>query len=198
MKSLIAPTIAAALVFTPVVAATKGAVLDTYADIAQASFGDSLTLARALDKSVAALTSEPSAENLQAAKTAWLAARVPYQQTEVFRFGNAIVDEWEGLVNAWPLDEGLIDYVDTKAYGGPTDENEYAAVNVIANSTFTVGGKTVDASTITAELIGEVLHEADEIESNVARGYHAIEFLLWMKSIKCCKLRSDIWSATAA
>ncbi|MEL6100891.1 MAG: imelysin family protein, partial [Pseudomonadota bacterium] len=36
--------------------------------------------------------------------------------TEVYRFGNAIVDDWEGKVNAWPLDEGLIDYVDA-SYG---------------------------------------------------------------------------------
>ena len=64
-----------------------------------------------------------------------LAARVPYQQTEVFRFGNAIVDDWEGKVNAWPLDEGLIDYVDA-SYGGPSDENAFAALNVIANPTF--------------------------------------------------------------
>ena len=42
---------------------------------------------------------------------AWRTARVPYQQSEVYRFGNAIVDDWEGRVNAWPLDEGLIDYV---------------------------------------------------------------------------------------
>ena len=62
---------------------------------------------------VETLIATPSAEALQAAKSArWLAARVPYQQTEVFRFGNAIVDDWEGKVNAWPLDEGLIDYVD--------------------------------------------------------------------------------------
>ena len=51
---------------------------------------------------------------------------MPYQQTEVFRFGNPIVDEWEGRVNAWPLDEGLIDYV-AACYGGGTDENPYAA-----------------------------------------------------------------------
>ena len=36
------------------------------------------------------------------------------QQTEAYRFGNAIVDDWEGKVNAWPLDEGLIDYVDAE------------------------------------------------------------------------------------
>ena len=92
-----------------------------------------------------ALIAAPSAEALQAARAAWLAARVPYQQTEVFRFGNPIVDEWEGKVNAWPLDEGLIDYVDA-GYGGATDENPYAALNVIANPSFTLSGGTVDAS----------------------------------------------------
>ena len=46
-----------------------------------------------------------------AARAAWVAARIPYMQTEAFRFGNKIVDDWEGKVNSWPLDEGLIDYV---------------------------------------------------------------------------------------
>ena len=113
-----------------------------------------------------------------AARTAWIAARVPYQQTEVFRFGNAIVDDWEGKVNAWPLDEGLIDYVDT-TYGGPTDENQFAALNVVANPTFTLSGEEIDATAITPELLADTLHEADEVEANVATGYHAIEFLLW-------------------
>ena len=103
---------------------------------------------------------------------------MPYQQTEVFRFGNPIVDEWEGKVNAWPLDEGLIDYVDA-GYGGATDENPYAALNVIANPSFTLSGGTVDAAEITPELLESTLQEADAIESNVATGYHAIEFLLW-------------------
>ena len=35
-------------------------------------------------------------------------------QTEAFRFGNKIVDDWEGRVNSWPLDEGLIDYVSAR------------------------------------------------------------------------------------
>ena len=59
-----------------------------------------------------------------AARARWLEARVPYQRTEAYRFGNPIVDGWEGKVNAWPLDEGLIDYVD-QSYGGATDENPY-------------------------------------------------------------------------
>ena len=159
-------------------AADRAAVLANYADIAHAGYGDSLAAAERLWAAVDALIAAPSAEAMQAARAAWLAARVPYQQTEVFRFGNPIVDEWEGKVNAWPLDEGLIDYVDA-SYGGATDENPYAALNVIANTSFALSGGTVDATEITPELLEGTLQEADAIESNVATGYHAIEFLLW-------------------
>ncbi|WP_298916939.1 imelysin family protein [uncultured Roseobacter sp.] len=167
----------AALVASPALA-DKAAVLDNYADIAQAKYADSLTTAQALQEAVNALIETPSADALAAAKQAWINARVPYQQTEVYRFGNAIVDDWEGKVNAWPLDEGLIDYVDP-SYGGATDENEYAVLNVIANPSFKLSGETIDASEITPALLEGQLHEADEVESNVATGYHAIEFLLW-------------------
>ena len=126
----------------------KSAVLDTYADIAAAKYEDSVISAQVLQASVDALLANPSAEALQAAKDAWVAARVPYQQTEVYRFGNAIVDDWEGKVNAWPLDEGLIDYVDA-SYGGPSDENEYASLNVVANPQFMLSGEKIDASSIT-------------------------------------------------
>ncbi|MFY2825141.1 imelysin family protein [Ruegeria sp. MALMAid1280] len=159
-------------------APSKGDVLTTYANIAEAKFDDSLIAAKALQQAVNALIAEPSDATLNAARAAWVAARVPYQQTEVYRFGNTIVDDWEGKVNAWPLDEGLIDYVDA-SYGGPTDENEFAALNVVANSSFELSGETIDASEITPELLAETLHEADGIEANVATGYHAIEFLLW-------------------
>ncbi|MCB1341729.1 MAG: peptidase [Pseudooceanicola sp.] len=177
-RTLLAAFATTALTALPALAVDKSAVLTTYADIAEAGYGDSLATAKALQDALKALAETPSPEALQAAKTAWLHARVPYQQTEVFRFGNPIVDDWEGRVNAWPLDEGLIDYVDI-SYGGATDENEYAALNVIANPAFKLSGADVDASTITPALIAETLNEADAVESNVARGYHAIEFLLW-------------------
>lgn len=178
MKRLL-PSVLALVAATPALAATdRAAVIDTYADIAQAGYEDSLITARALQEAVAALVADPSEATLAAARTAWLAARDPYQQTEVYRFGNPIVDDWEGKVNAWPLDEGLIDYVDT-SYAGPTDENELAAANVIANPALRIAGQEVDAGTITPALIADTLNEADGIETNVARGYHAIEFLLW-------------------
>ncbi|MEM1101859.1 MAG: imelysin family protein [Pseudomonadota bacterium] len=179
MKTLMLTTTALTLAGASAFAATsRDAVLETYSDIALAKYEDSLTTAQSLAASIDALLANPSAEALQEAKDAWLAARVPYQQTEVFRFGNAIVDDWEGKVNAWPLDEGLIDYVDA-SYGGPTDENEAAVLNVIANASFTLGGEEVDASMITPALLEDTLQEADGVEANVATGYHAIEFLLW-------------------
>jgi putative iron-regulated protein len=177
MKRMMTAFALAALPVAPALAG-PAEVLTTYSDIAEATYGDSLTSAQALSAAIDTLISDPSETSLAAAKAAWIQARVPYQQSEAFRFGNPIVDDWEGKVNAWPLDEGLIDYVDA-AYGGATDENEFAALNVIANPKFTLSGTDIDATEITPALIGETLHEADEIESNVASGYHAIEFLLW-------------------
>ncbi|WP_370688208.1 imelysin family protein [Flavimaribacter sediminis] len=171
---------ATSLVFAGHAAAAPSAqeVVDHYADLAEATYSDSLTTAKSLEAAVDAFLANPSQETLDSAKEAWLAARVPYQQTEAYRFGNAIVDDWEGRVNAWPLDEGLIDYVDT-SYGSESDENSLYTANVIASSVLMINGEEVDATEITPEFIGGTLHEAGDIEANVASGYHAIEFLLW-------------------
>ncbi len=119
LRGLLAGTALTALAL-PGFAADRAAVLANYADIAAAGYGDCARHgAQRLGAAVDALIAAPSAEALQAARAAWLAARVPYQQTEVFRFGNPIVDEWEGKVNAWPLDEGLIDYVDRELLAAP-------------------------------------------------------------------------------
>lgn len=175
-----------ALAAFPVYALEKADVLAHYADIAAAGYADSVATAQALQVAVSAFITAPSEESQAVAKAAWVAARVPYQQTEAFRFGNAIVDDWEGRVNAWPLDEGLIDYVDMDS-AAVNEENELALLNIVANSTVTIGGEAIDATEITPELLGEVLHEAEGIEANVATGYHAIEFLLWGQDLNGTK-----------
>ncbi len=169
----------ATLSLTPLaaLAADPVQVGQTYVAIAAASYGDALSGAVALQGAVAALIDAPSAANLQAARAAWIAARPAYMQTEVYRFGNAIVDDWEGRVNAWPLDEGLIDYVATGQ--GQNEENALSTLNVIATPQFTLSGVAIDASVITPDLISGTLQEAGGIEANVASGYHAVEFLLW-------------------
>ncbi|MEE4463742.1 imelysin family protein, partial [Azotobacter chroococcum] len=156
--------------------AAAKAVVKHYADLALAVFGDALSSAKALQQAVDALLAKPDADTLQAARAAWIAARVPYMQSEVFRFGNPVVDEWEGQLNAWPLDEGLIDYVAADyqhALGNPG-----ASANIVANSEIQVGEEKVDVASITGETLAS-LNELAGSEANVATGYHAIEFLLW-------------------
>src|SRR5680860_520290 len=96
--------------------ATKASVVEHYANLAHAGYEDALITAKTLNEATDRLLADPTDANINAAKEAWRAARVPYQQTEVFRFGNAVVDDWEGQLNAWPLDEGLIDYVQADDY----------------------------------------------------------------------------------
>ncbi len=155
---------------------SKAQVVEHYADIAHAVFQDSLTTAQTLEVKIDQFLQSPSAAKLEQVKQAWFDARVPYQQSEVFRFGNTIVDDWEGQLNAWPLDEGLIDYVATD-YQHELG-NEGATANIIANQSLQIGSSTLDVSTITPELIAD-LNEIGGSEANVASGYHAIEFLLW-------------------
>ncbi|GAA3905897.1 imelysin family protein [Halomonas cibimaris] len=157
--------------------ATPDAVIANYADIAHATYEDSLTAAQTLNERIDALLENPTAETLAAAQQAWLEARVPYQQSEVFRFGNAIVDDWEGQLNAWPLDEGMIDYVETDDYQHELG-SDGATANIVANDTITVGGRDIDVSELTPEVLAD-LNEIGGSEANVATGYHAIEFLLW-------------------
>ncbi|MCZ4347230.1 imelysin family protein [Devosia neptuniae] len=179
LRSLaIALTLSVAPVAAYAAAPAEADVLANYADLALAGYEDSLSTAKALDAAIDALIADPSAANLDVAKDAWKAARIPYQQTEAFRFGNPIVDEWEGRVNAWPLDEGLIDYVDA-SYGTESDSNALYVANVIANPKISIDGEELDATDITPALLQEHLQEAAGVESNVATGYHAIEFLLW-------------------
>lgn len=147
-------------------AVTPKAVIENYAHLAHVKFSDALTTAKTLQTKVDELIVKPSEASHQAAKQAWIAARSPYSQTEVFRFGNPNVDEWEGGINAWPLDEGLIDYVKADTYEHE-EGNSFATANIIAGT-----------ETITADLL-KSYQEKGGSESNVATGYHAIEFLLW-------------------
>jgi putative iron-regulated protein len=151
-------------------------VVNHYAELAYAAFSDSLNTAQTLQGAVNALLAKPSDATLKAARQAWVASRVPYLQTEAFRFGNTVIDDWEGQVNAWPLDEGLIDYTD-KGYEHALG-NPGGSANIIANTEIQVGEDKIDVKDITPEKLAS-LNELGGSEANVTTGYHAIEFLLW-------------------
>lgn len=173
---LLSTLLSAALFFSAPAFAKPTSINETYIVLAQAVYGDTLISARVLQSRIDALLEQPSPQTLAAARDAWRAARVPYLQSETFRFANPEIDEWEGKVNAWPLDEGLIDYV-ASGYFHETG-NIGAQLNIIANPVIRIGGQKIDARDITPALI-ESLHEFAGSEVNVASGYHAIEFLLW-------------------
>jgi len=168
---------------------TRAQVETHFANMARAMVQDSLTAGTNLKTAVTTLVAIPSDENLTAAKVAYKSLRLPYQQFEITRFdvannhvtvgdngpasdgGLANVDDWEGQVNAWPLDEALIDYVDVN-YGGEFPVEANTSINIINATEGDLAG-TIDADF----LIG--LNEFADNGANVATGIHAIEFLLW-------------------
>jgi len=165
-------------------------VVETNADIAYAAYTDSVNTAIELKTALAALKATPTDATLEAAKTAWLVSREPYGQTEVYRFRNSPVDslDVEGDLNAWPLGEALIDYVETNTsdFGddqvgvtandaGINGNGAITAVYAQANQADNIIGNNL--VTIDAALLESTLSADDE--HDVISGYHAIEFLLW-------------------
>ena len=134
------------------------AVIADYAKLAEAGYEDAVTGAKAFAAAVDDFLQAPDEARLARARRAWIAARIPYAQTEVYRFYDGPIDAVEGLINAWPIDENLIDYVDGAADAGVINHPERLPA-------------------ITAGAI-EALNEKDG-ERNITAGFHAIEFLLW-------------------
>lgn len=165
-------------------------VLNTNADIAHAAYSDSVDTAQALLDVLVEFRKNPTSENLAAAKEAWLVAREPYGQTEVYRFRLSPIDSTdyqnedgpEGDINAWPLGEALIDYT---VAGNDFNDDQ---LGVTANEVPLNGGGAVTqadnnniinnpAIVIDETLLSRTMTAEDE--RDVIAGYHAIEFLLW-------------------
>ncbi len=141
---------------------TPADVVEAYADLLYENYCDSVDLAEDLQVAIGDFLADPSESTMTAAKQAWLAGRPTYLQTEVARFYDGPIDNEddgpEGLINAWPLDEAYIDYVEGNPDAGIiNDPDGFPSIT------------------------GEVLEAANEVggETNIATGWHAIEFLLW-------------------
>jgi len=161
-------------------AITIAQIVKTDAEIAAAVYADSVITAQNMRGALQALVERPSNATMMAARDAWLAAREPYGQSEVYRFRLSPIDSTDGVtedgpegsINAWPLGEALIDYVATNVDGdaGPEATAPSVSPNIVADET---NVPTINTAAIAA------LNEQGGDERNVASGYHAIEFLLW-------------------
>jgi putative iron-regulated protein len=140
----------------------KAKALETYADIVYNSYRDSRDEAVKLKTLIDVFVAVPSAVSHQAAKDQWKNARVPYGQTEVYRFYDGPIDNAtdgpEGFLNSWPLDEAHIDYVEGDSGAGIINMPE-------------------DFPDISVDLLLD--QNGNPGETDIASGYHAIEFLLW-------------------
>lgn len=134
-------------------------VLAHYSKLVLASYEDTLAGALQLQASIAAFVAAPSADALKAARKSWLMARESYGQTEAFRFYGGPIDDDEGpegRLNAWPMDEAYVDYVEGKPNSGLINNRKLAINKQNLRRMNERGG-----------------------EENIATGWHAIEFLLW-------------------
>ena len=142
--------------------ASLDAAVANYAAGVHSSYRVSFQSAMAMDAAIDAFVEAPGPASLKAARQAWLVARDDYGPTEAFRFyGGPIDDEatgTEGLINAWPLDEAYIDYVEGASGAGIVNDPDAFPV--------------IDAGVLVS------LNEEGG-EANVSTGWHAIEFLLW-------------------
>ncbi|WP_234264280.1 imelysin family protein [Hydrogenophaga sp. NFH-34] len=135
------------------------AVARHYATLVHANYSDALSSARDMQATIAAFVAAPSAEGLNKARKAWLNAREFYGQTEAFRFYGGPIDDDngpEGQINAWPLDEAYVDYVEGKPDSGLVNNPKFKITKANLAKFNERGG-----------------------EENISAGWHAIEFLLW-------------------
>jgi putative iron-regulated protein len=138
------------------------AVATTYADLVAASYDEVIASAEDLRTALDAFVADPTEATLAAAQESWLAGRSRYGPTEAFRFYDGPIDDPddgpEGQINAWPLDEAYVDYVE-----------DDPAVGIINDPD--------GAPAITTDVLVAANEEGGE--SNISTGWHAIEFLLW-------------------
>ena len=141
--------------------------IGTYAKIVSANYNDTYRTAVTMQNKINSFLNSPSQKTLENAKKSWLYARVFYGQTEAYREANGPIDNEdllgiEGQINAWPLDEGYIDYVATNSSGTKTIQK-----GLIGDTSFELTESNLIAK------------NEDGKDDNISTGWHAIEFLLW-------------------
>lgn len=131
-------------------------VVAAYAALVLKSYEEAKAEAQKLQAAVDAFLAAPSDDSLKAARAAWVAARPAYLRTETFRFYDGPIEDIEGNINAWPMNEAAIDYVEGNPNAGIIND----------------GTTKIDEDTL------EGLNQKKD-EADVTVGWHAIEFLLW-------------------
>lgn len=132
------------------------AQISAYASLVHDSYSEAKAAADQMAAAIDAMLDAPSPDTLAAARAAWVAARPAYLKTETFRFYDGPIEAIEGEINAWPMNEAFIDYVEGKPGSGLINDSK---------------------SSLAADALSALNQKSDE--ADVTTGWHAIEFLLW-------------------
>src|SRR5262249_33242759 len=103
----------------------EAAVVKQYVRNVDANYQTVIARLQDLQGAVDAFVANPTSDGFVAAQMAWLAARPAYGECEVTRFYGGPIDQAQGGMNEWPIDETFIDYTPATPNGGiindPTD-----------------------------------------------------------------------------
>ncbi len=185
IRTTVLKTLCLSIILSTTVYSSSNTILGNYTNIVTANYKDAIKDAKNLEIAINSFANNPTKKSLKKSKQAWLNARESYGTTEIFRLANGPIDAQQGWVadaygslepqlNAWPLDENMIDYT-TDADGEKTSGNI-----IDTKGLFNPGGEEshpIDMSEITKESITALNENGGA--ANVATGYHAVEFLLW-------------------
>ena len=137
---------------------------NSYADLVSHYYNAVALSTKEMNNAIIKFIQPPDNNSLINAKNKWIEARTIYGITEAFRFYGGPIDGVnkygeegpEGLINAWPLNEAYIDYVQGNPEAG-----------IINNMSLEINAETIIAANMS------------EDDADVSTGWHAIEFLLW-------------------
>ncbi len=137
---------------------------NSYADLVSHYYNAVALSTKEMNNAIIKFIQAPDNNSLINAKNKWIDARTIYGITEAFRFYGGPIDGVnkygeegpEGLINAWPLNEAYIDYVQGNPEAG-----------IINNTSLEINAETIIAANMS------------EDDADVSTGWHAIEFLLW-------------------
>ena len=137
---------------------------NSYADLVSHYYNAVALRTKEMNNAIIKFIQAPDNNSLINAKNKWIEARIVYGITEAFRFYGGPIDGVnkygeegpEGLINAWPLNEAYIDYVQGNPKSG-----------IINNMSIEINAETIIAANMS------------EDDADVSTGWHAIEFLLW-------------------
>jgi putative iron-regulated protein len=132
------------------------AQIGAYVRLVRASYQKAAADAGRMQQTIDAFLAAPSDATLAAARASWVRARPAYLRTEAFRFYDGPIEQVEGGINAWPLNEAYIDYVEGKPDAGLVNDRKF---NIALDGI-------------------EALNQKQD-EADVTTGWHSIEFLLW-------------------